>query len=83
MITGMVQGVVFRYSARREAERLMVTGWARNLDDGGVEIVAEGEKTAVEELVRWCHHGPPGAMVRKVDTSREEYKGEFNSFFIE
>lgn len=66
LITGRVQGVFFRESARREAERLGVSGWVRNLPDGRVEALFEGPPPAVGELVQWCHHGPDGALVEGV-----------------
>ena len=82
VVFGRVQGVFFRYTMCREAERLQVTGWVRNRIDGAVEAVMEGEKEAVENLVSWCRQGPPGAVVRKIDVEWQEYQGEFNSFSI-
>jgi len=61
---------------------LGVKGWVRNLYDGRVEVVAEGEEEAVENLIRWCHKGPRGARVVNVEVIREEYKGEFDTFSI-
>jgi acylphosphatase len=66
-ITGKVQGVYFRHSTRVEAERLAITGFARNLPDGSVEVVAHGAAAAIEELQRWLHHGPRGARVDAVE----------------
>lgn len=65
-IHGRVQGVFYRDSMRREAERLAVTGWVRNCDDGTVEAVVQGEAAAVEALVRWAHDGPEHARVERV-----------------
>jgi acylphosphatase len=81
-ISGMVQGVFFRSSTKSEATRLGVKGWVRNLSDGRVEVVAEGEKEDVEKLVAWCHRGPVGARVVKVDLQWEGYTGEYSSFSI-
>ena len=81
-ITGMVQGVFFRYSTKSEADRLGLHGWVKNLRDGRVEIIADGEKTDVEKLVAWCHYGPPGATVKTVDAEWKDYTGEYSSFFI-
>ena len=67
LITGRVQGVLFRESTRREADRLGVSGWVRNLPDGRVEALFEGLPAAVDQLVRWCHHGPDGAVVDSVE----------------
>ncbi len=65
-ITGKVQGVYFRHSARMEAERLALTGYARNLPDGSVEVVAQGPVAAVELLRQWLHQGPKLARVESV-----------------
>lgn len=75
VVTGRVQGVWFRDSTRREAERLGVAGWARNRADGTVEIVAEGESAAVEALVRYCSQGPPSARVDEIRVTPEEPAG--------
>lgn len=69
-ITGRVQGVWFRESARREADRLGLIGWVRNLVDGRVEAVAEGPLAALEAFVLWCHRGPAAARVD--DVKRED-----------
>jgi acylphosphatase len=66
LITGKVQGVYFRHSTRREAERLGVRGVARNLPDGSVEVIAQGTSEAVENLREWLHCGPSGARVAAV-----------------
>jgi acylphosphatase len=81
-VQGLVQGVWFRQSTKDEAVRLGVFGWVRNLPDGNVEAVFEGEKKKVEEIVGWCHRGPSGAHVTKVDISWERYRGEFGHFDI-
>ena len=73
-VTGKVQGVYFRHSARLEAERLSVRGHARNLPDGSVEVVAHGASSAVEELRLWLQRGPRMARVEAVlelDLERE------------
>ncbi len=81
-VRGFVQGVFFRASTRDVARRLGLTGWVRNLSDGSVEAVFEGEKEKIKEAVRWCYKGPPGASVTDVDEEWFEYKGEFNDFDI-
>jgi len=81
-ISGVVQGVFFRDSARRIARSLGVSGWVRNLWDGRVEMVVEGDKEAVDKMVEWCHQGPPGAIVKSVEKTEEDYSGEFSDFDI-
>lgn len=75
-ISGKVQGVFFRESTREQAERLGVAGWVRNLEDGRVEAVLEGEARAVAELERWCRIGPTRARVSGIEAVDEEPKGE-------
>jgi acylphosphatase len=75
VISGRVQGVFFRDSTRRRAESLGVAGWASNLPDGSVEVVAEGEPDAVEQLVAFCRSGPRRAEVDDVDVTDEEPEG--------
>lgn len=82
VVHGLVQGVWFRQSTKDEAARLGIFGWVRNLRDGTVEAVFEGEKKKVEEIVGWCHRGPSGANVTKVDIKWGKYIGEFNRFDI-
>jgi acylphosphatase len=66
VVTGIVQGVAFRWYAQAEARRLGVSGWVRNDVDGSVRAYAVGEDVAVSDFVAWCHHGPPAASVRSV-----------------
>lgn len=75
-IHGRVQGVFFRESTRREAERLGVHGWVRNQDDGTVEALVEGEAARVQQLIDWCHRGPPSARVDQVVVIDEPQRGE-------
>jgi acylphosphatase len=82
MIRGLVQGVLFRRELTDMARKIGVTGWVRNLPDGRVEAVAEGDKEMLEELVRFCHTGPPGARVSGVDVEWSDFKGEFRGFKI-
>jgi acylphosphatase len=71
-LAGRVQGVGFRYAAADEARRRHLTGWVRNLDSGGVEAVFEGPRASVEDMVRWCNDGPPGAYVRDLQAAWDE-----------
>lgn len=76
LVEGKVQGVYFRESTRREADRLGVRGWVRNLDDGRVEAEFEGAADRVGELVAWCRQGPAGARVDALTTSSRPTVGE-------
>lgn len=76
VVSGRVQGVWFRESCRREAERLGVAGWVANRPDGTVEIEAEGDEAAVEALVRWAHRGPRLARVERVTLERSAPTGD-------
>jgi len=81
-VSGQVQGVFFRSETQDEALRGSVTGWVRNMPDGRVEAVFEGEKDKVDRLIEFCRRGPPGARVTQVEVVWERYKGEFSGFRI-
>jgi acylphosphatase len=66
LVEGRVQGVYYRASAQREARRLSITGYARNLPDGRVEIIAQGQAASLQTFVAWCRQGPPRASVADV-----------------
>jgi acylphosphatase len=82
IIYGIVQGVFFRAATRRTAADLNLTGWVRNMDDGRVEAILEGEDADVDKMIAWCKVGPPAARVEKVDTAEEHYTGGFHDFTI-
>lgn len=82
IITGKVQGVFFRANTKCQADSLGVTGWVRNLADGRVEAVFEGDKEAVKSAVSYCQQGPKHAEVKKVDIKWEKYNGKFKEFQI-
>jgi acylphosphatase len=67
IVSGRVQGVFFRASARSEATRLGLNGYAKNRADGSVEVLACGDAAALDELQRWLHSGPPLARVQSVE----------------
>ncbi|WP_077531595.1 acylphosphatase [Vreelandella utahensis] len=71
-VEGRVQGVSFRDNTRIQAQRLGVTGYARNQPDGSVEVLACGEENAVNQLVDWLHQGPPAASVSRVETQSSD-----------
>ena len=79
-ITGRVQGVGFRDSMRAVAQALDITGWVRNCEDGSVEAMVQGDEPYVEQLVAWCHNGPPGANVKYVDARMVEGSETFIAF---
>lgn len=81
-ISGRVQGVFFRAETQRAAMGLNLTGWVRNVADGRVEAVFEGENANVEKMLVWCHHGPPASRVQEVVVEKEIYIGEFTDFGI-
>jgi len=82
LITGRVQGVFFRSETQDEAVRHGLTGWVRNIPDGRVEAVFEGEKDMVDRLIEFCRRGSPGARVMNVEVTWGDYTGEFESFSI-
>jgi acylphosphatase len=78
-VTGNVQGVTYRASAQRLARQLGLTGFAENQADGSVLIIAEGSAAALDQLIAWCHVGPPRARVERVDVTTGHPAG-FQSF---
>ena len=82
-VSGVVQGVFYRETARREASRLGLAGWVRNRADGTVEAVAEGAADAVEAFVAWCRRGPAQARVEHVAVQDEPPRGEDGPFRVE
>ena len=82
IVTGRVQGVFYRASARDEAERLGLVGEVRNLPDGSVELLAEGEQAVLEELIAWCRRGPPMAQVSEVSIRWLPATGRLSSFRV-
>lgn len=76
IVRGRVQGVFFRASAQQQALALGVTGWARNLEDGSVEVLACGARQAVEAMGQWLRQGPPAAQVTGVECAQEPYRDQ-------
>ena len=81
-VTGKVQGVYFRQNTQMVAKKYGTTGWVRNLSDGRVEAVIEGDEAAVRMVVDWCRHGPPAARVDDIEVKHENYTGKFASFEV-
>ncbi len=82
LIKGRVQGVFFRAYTRDAAIEAGVRGWVRNLPDGRVEALFEGDTAAVDRMVAWCHEGSPHSRVEAVEVHEEIYKGEYDRFDI-
>ncbi len=81
-VSGRVQGVFYRDFTRKQAKRLNITGWVRNLWDGRVEVVAEGEEEDIKKLIEELKKGPPAARVENIEIKEEETTGEFDDFEI-
>jgi acylphosphatase len=81
-LSGRVQGVGFRHSTAEEARRRKLGGWVRNLESGAVEAVFEGAPEAVQEMLRWCQQGPPGAWVRDLKVAWDEPLEDLRQFEV-
>ena len=82
IVSGRVQGVFFRASAKQKADELGITGWVKNTSDGNVEAVFEGLDKHVEEIIDWCKTGPRLAKVNNIKIIRLDPKKDFNNFSI-
>lgn len=82
IITGRVQGVFFRLETQQAARKRRVTGWVRNLPDGSVEAIMEGDNSAVQSLIQWCWKGPPMSKVKNVAVDWCTFTGEFSTFEV-
>ena len=80
LVSGIVQGVSFRHYTVVEARGLNLFGWVRNLPDGRVEALAEGERAALEKLLISCWSGPPGARVEDVQATWSAFLGDLGPF---
>ena len=81
-VLGRVQGVAFRWSTQRQAAAFDLTGWVRNLADGSVRIVAEGDADRLQLLLTWAKHGPDHARVDRVEADWSQAVGSFTNFEI-
>jgi len=82
MIRGRVQGVFYRAETMDQARALGLVGWVRNRRDGAVEVVAEGERDRIEQLIAWCWQGPSLAHVTEVEVEWLAPAGEFSEFRV-
>ena len=81
-VTGRVQGVFFRQTLKIMAKKNDVLGWVKNLKDGRVESVIEGDAENVSIIVEWIHGGPANAIVEDVEIRNEKFVGEFSKFDV-
>lgn len=81
-VEGIVQGVNFRYHTRRVARSLLLAGWVRNTPDGNVEVLAEGSRQSLEQLLAFLRKGPSSARVDRVTPVWLHFSGEFDEFEI-
>lgn len=81
-VSGRVQGVFFRAETERAARALNLAGWVRNLDDGRVEALFEGDDLSADQMLSWCHSGPPHARVESVESGEEPFAGNLTGFTI-
>jgi len=81
-VEGRVQGVSFRASMRKQARRCGVGGWVRNLPDGAVEFLVQGEAQAVQQLLDWARRGPPGASVDGLNVHEVEPEAGVDEFRV-
>ena len=82
LIEGKVQGVFYRASTLEQAQSLNLVGQVENLPEGMVEVIAEGLRDSLEELLKWCQHGPPTATVKHVTPRWKKPTGEFKTFVV-
>lgn len=82
IVYGKVQGVFFRANAKKAAIGLGLNGFAKNLSDGSVEVIAEGQEDKLKELIEYCRKGPERAQVSKIDVKFLKATGEFKGFEV-
>jgi len=82
VVQGTVQGIFFRQFIKEHADNLKLTGFCRNLEDGTVEIIAEGEIEAIERLVAFAKSGPQHAQIRSAISKERKWSGDFKEFKI-
>ncbi len=82
LISGRVQGVFYRATCRDQAATRGLSGWVRNLSDGRVEALLQGQPGKVEDMIQWCYRGPDGARVSGIDVAYEEAADDLAGFGI-
>jgi acylphosphatase len=82
IVTGKVQGVFFRQSLKIKAKQNEIFGWVKNLKDGRVEAILEGDEEKINRIIEWAHGGPANARVEDVEIQNEKFNGEFSKFDV-
>ena len=82
IVTGKVQGVFFRQSLKIKAKKNEIFGWVKNLKDGRVEAILEGNEEKINRIIEWAHGGPANARVEDVEIQNEKFIGEFSKFDV-
>ena len=82
LVSGNVQGVFFRQALKVVAKKNNVSGWVRNLKDGRVEAVFEGDSKSINSVIEWAHVGPANSRIDDIEVSNEEFKNEFSTFEV-
>ena len=82
LVSGKVQGVFFRQALKVVAKKNNVLGWVRNLKDGRVEAILEGDNESINSVIEWTHIGPANSCVDDIEVSNEEFKNEFSTFDV-
>ena len=82
IVTGKVQGVFFRQSLKIKAKQNEIFGWVKNLKDGRVEAILEGDEEKMNRIIEWAHGGPANARVEDVEIQNEKFIGEFSKFDV-
>ena len=82
LVSGKVQGVFFRQALKVVAKKNNVLGWVRNLKDGCVEAILEGDNKSINSVIEWIHIGPANSRVDDTEVSNEEFKNEFSTFDV-
>ena len=82
LVSGKVQGVFFRQALKVVAKKNNVLGWVRNLKDGRVEAIVEGDNKSINSVIEWTHIGPANSRVDDTEVSNEEFKNEFSTFDV-
>lgn len=81
-IYGLVQGIGYRYSSQKEAKIRGFSGYVKNLSDGNIELVAEGEQADLQNFINWCYNGVGSAMISKIEQNWSQATSEFSGFVI-